>query len=219
MTTLTEHIAEADKPSRNYSRLREWVEQHVDYPHDDCCLIWPFGRHKDGYGILPVDGKQTYAHRYMCRLAKGEPPTPKHQAAHSCNRGHDACVNHHHLDWKTPGENHKEGEWHAKVKLNVEKAAEIRALKGLEQTSVTAARYGVREITIRQVQSGRLWRVDRRGGTTGFTDDQIRYIRSRAGIRGDVQRLSKEHNCSDNVIRNIMTRRSWLHVPDAATSS
>lgn len=218
MTTLAEYVATNPDAGLDRSRLRLWLHQHAAYPYDDCCLIWPFGRHKDGYGtLIGDDGKMTYAHRYMCRLIKGEPPTPKHQASHSCNRGHDACVNHHHLDWKTPGANHKEGEWHPKVKLTVEKAAEIRALKGLEQTSITAQRYGVREVTVRQVQSGRIWRVDRKGGTTGFTDDQIRYIRSRNGIRGEASRIAKENGVSHSVISKIMNRQTWIHVSDVTT--
>lgn len=213
MTTFAEHIAEADKPSRQRSKLREWVQRHVNYEYDDCCLIWPFGRHKDGYGTIIVDGRITAPHRYMCRLVHGEPPTPKHQASHSCNRGHDGCVNPHHLRWKTPGDNHKEGEWHAKIKLTVEKAAEIRALKGLELVEDTAKRYGVREITVRQIQSGRIWRAGRRK-SKGFTDEQVRDIRMNAGIKGAVAKLAEQHAVSQNVIRNIMSRRSWLHVPD-----
>jgi hypothetical protein len=212
VTTLAEHrIIPQEELDR--SKLKLWISRHLDYPHADCCLIWPFGRHKDGYGTMGDAGKQTYAHRYICRLVHGEPPTPKHQASHSCNRGHDACVNPHHLSWKTPGANHKEGEWHPKIKLSAEKAAEIRALKGLEPVSETAHRYGVREITIRQVQSGRLWRTDRRRGTNGFSDDQIRYIRGKAGTR-ETQKIADEFGVTYGVIWRIMQRRSWLHVPD-----
>jgi hypothetical protein len=70
----------------------EWIEGHADYLQKDCCLIWPFGRNSTGYGLVTIDGEQTYAHRAMCKRVHGEPPTPEHQAAHSCGRGHDGCL-------------------------------------------------------------------------------------------------------------------------------
>jgi DNA-binding CsgD family transcriptional regulator len=43
--------------------------------------------------------------RLVCAHFHGPPPTPFHQAAHSCNRGGFGCVAHGHLSWKTPSEN------------------------------------------------------------------------------------------------------------------
>lgn len=200
------------------SRNRLWLKQHLDYPHADCCLIWPFGRHRDGYGIVGKDGKMHYAHRMMCSLVHGDPPTPKHQAAHSCNRGHDGCVNPHHLSWKTAGENHKEGEWHPKIKINADQAREIRDLKGLEVANVTADRYGISPITVRQIQAGRIWRTDKRRGTNHFTDDQIRHISSHKGSR-QAKALAAEFGVTYNVIYKIINRETWLHVADVTLTS
>lgn len=88
--------------------IQDWLREHADHKGDDC-LIWPFARNWNGYGHFGTTKggrpKMFKAHREMCRLAHGEPPTPKHVAAHSCNNGHGGCVNPRHLLWKTPGEN------------------------------------------------------------------------------------------------------------------
>src|SRR5215471_14726746 len=92
----------------------EWIQERVGHAGDDC-LQWPFSRSSSGYGILFHEGKVVYAHRTMCELANGKPPTPKHHASHSCGRGHLGCVNPRHLEWKTAAENQqdrrKHGTW------------------------------------------------------------------------------------------------------------
>lgn len=69
------------------------------------CLIWPHGRNADGYGRIRIGKNHEYAHRFVCKRAHGAPTTSKHQAAHTCGRGHDGCVAPAHLEWKTPKEN------------------------------------------------------------------------------------------------------------------
>lgn len=135
-----------------------WIRDHLDYPHADFCLIWPFPR--QGYPSVVRKRKKIYVHRYICELKKGPPPTPGHQAAHYCNRGHEGCVNHHHLRWKTKSENQLEANWKGRkrYKLNEAQAAEIRSLKGSEQIDVTAQRFGVRAGTIQDIQAGRTWK-------------------------------------------------------------
>lgn len=45
-------------------------------------------------------------HRQMLIFAKGEPPTPAHQACHRCPGGpHELCCNPTHLYWGTQSEN------------------------------------------------------------------------------------------------------------------
>lgn len=61
----------------------EWLQQHASFD-GEACLTWPFGR---GRGNVSVGGKSTAPARAMCLLAYGPPPTPSHQAAHSCGRG------------------------------------------------------------------------------------------------------------------------------------
>jgi hypothetical protein len=72
---------------------------HVSYQGEDC-LTWPFSRF--GYGTIYG---HKHAHRVMCELAYGPAPSPRHQVAHSCGKGHEGCVNPRHLRWATPKEN------------------------------------------------------------------------------------------------------------------
>lgn len=85
---------------RGEGKTIKWLRAHTDYSHD-WCLIWPFVSKLHGYGQFGYLGKNYYAHRFMCELAHGPAPSPLHEAAHSCGRGHEGCVNPQHLSWKT----------------------------------------------------------------------------------------------------------------------
>lgn len=71
----------------------------------DACIEWPFSRNRHGYGQTYYCGEVMGAHRVMCILDHGEPPSPSHHAAHSCGKGKDACINPSHLRWATAQEN------------------------------------------------------------------------------------------------------------------
>lgn len=43
-----------------------WIRDHLDYPHADFCLIWPFASLNNGYGVFVLNGKKHYVHRYIC---------------------------------------------------------------------------------------------------------------------------------------------------------
>lgn len=136
-----------------------WLMERVAHQGDDC-LLWPFSVGSSGYGGVAILKKFHYAHRYMCQLAHGEPPTEKHHARHSCNN--PRCVNPRHLSWGTSSDNQfdRKSRGRPRFKLTPEKVAEIRAHKGIELVTVTAARYGVTEVTIRHIQSGKTWQTD-----------------------------------------------------------
>lgn len=72
--------------------------------HRDC-ILWPYYCDPLGYGKCydPNKLKAGLATRAVCELVYGDPPTPRHQAAHSCRN--PSCVNPHHLRWATPQEN------------------------------------------------------------------------------------------------------------------
>ncbi len=71
----------------------------------------------------------------MCELAHGEPPTPTHEAAHSCGRGHEGCVHPKHLSWKTQSGNQLDRREHGTTALN-----ERGILGKLSQTQVESIR-------------------------------------------------------------------------------
>lgn len=75
------------------------------YEGDDC-LIWPFSRNAAGYATMfAKKGDTTIVSRAVCEMKRGRPPSPDHDAAHSCGKGHEGCINPHHLRWATKLEN------------------------------------------------------------------------------------------------------------------
>lgn len=130
------------------------------------CLRWPFTKNAKGYGYLWIDGKNVRAHRYVCELAHGAPPTPDHEAAHNCGKGHDSCIAPGHLDWKTRAENeadklihgtHSRGERNSGAKLTEAAARDILALKGIETQHNLAKRFLVSPGSIANIHAGRRW--------------------------------------------------------------
>lgn len=145
-----------------------WLREHVAHQGDDC-LIWPFFRDpRTGYGRAGIGaGRVGYAHRMMCEAVHGA-PQKKQQAIHSCGNGHLGCVNPKHLSWGDNSINqldrHKHGTFNSKgrprFKLDLEKVAEIRALKGKMTIAALSKKYGVCTDAISKVLDGRSWNVE-----------------------------------------------------------
>lgn len=127
-----------------------WIMAHKDYAGDDC-LPWPFSSNWDGYPHFGYEGKCLKAGRFLCTLVNGPPPTPKHQAAHSCGNGNKGCMNRNHFSWKTDSENQLDRRKHGthdlaggnRTKLTPEQVAEIRNSKGVVSQLEMARRLGV----------------------------------------------------------------------------
>jgi len=156
-------MAELPDLSAGEGATVRFIRDHVSYPHKDWCLIWPFSTTR-GYGAFSFGarGKKFYAHRFMCELVHGRPPSNIHQAAHSC--GDTACVNPHHLSWKTPSENgldnrqhgtHVRSRYGSAGKLTMEQAEAIRGLKDTKTLRELADEYGVSESAISNVWTGK----------------------------------------------------------------
>jgi len=130
------------------------------------CLAWPYSRDPKGYGRIRRDGNHSLAHRLVCEDVNGPPPTPKHQAAHSCGNGHLGCVTKGHLSWKTRLQNKADelthgtrnrGERHGFAKLTEAQAREIRIFKGQISNKQIAAKYGVSTDTVSSIHVGKTW--------------------------------------------------------------
>lgn len=143
---------------------RAWLNAHKNFTGDDC-LIWPFGRGQRGYGKIGAKRSTKFAHRLMCEYRHGPPPTAKHEAAHSCGRGHLGCVNPQHLSWKTRLENCADmqvhgtvirGERQWKTKLTTVEVIAIRSSKGLSRKEL-AEKYGVHRFTIGNILRRSTW--------------------------------------------------------------
>ena len=143
--------------------LLKWIEEHKDFNGDDC-LIWPFGRITDGYCQVLINGKAVRVNRLMCEYRNGPPPSKRHEAAHSCGRGSDACVNPQHLRWTTTAGNQQERVKHGTsnrgtrqwlAKLDELKVREIRASS--ESKVELSKRFGVCLGTIESVLRRTNW--------------------------------------------------------------
>lgn len=142
-----------------------WLNDRIKHEGYEC-LIWPFTKNWNGYGMLGFHGTVTYAHRVMCRLVHGDPPTPKHVAAHTCHNGSGGCCHPGHVVWKTPRENmmdrHEAGtltkkRWQSRVtNLTPEQISEIISLKGQKNQREIADMFGISYQHVSAIQNRQL---------------------------------------------------------------
>lgn len=147
-----------------YGAPQDWLLAHKDYQGDEC-LTWPFGKGGgNGRGVVKFGERPMVASRAMCIIAHGPPPFQKAEAAHSCGKGHQACVNQKHLRWATSLENKfdkvvhgtsNRGERHPLAKLTVEQVRAIRA--DARPNAVIAADYPVSRRTIADIKRRAAW--------------------------------------------------------------
>lgn len=141
-----------------------WLQNHTTHVGKEC-LTWPFAIGQLGYGIVVFEGVRMNASRAMCILAHGQPPKPNYDSAHSCGKGHLACVNPEHLSWKTRKSNHADkivhgttnrGEKSSLSKLTREQVIEIRK-SNQEPHRELAIKFGVSKQTISDIQRRKSW--------------------------------------------------------------
>jgi len=99
---------------RKLGKHESWLRAHVGWADEVGCLTWPYGKWslKSGYGSASLWGTTMPAHTAMCTLVYGPRPSKSHHSAHSCGKGHLACVNPHHVYWATPTENARDKRRH-----------------------------------------------------------------------------------------------------------
>lgn len=141
-----------------------WLRAHVDHEGDEC-LKWPFATGWDGRGRI-ANKNFPQAHRLMCYLRYGDAPSDVHEAAHSCGKGHEGCVNPNHLRWATPVENaadkevhgtQRRGEEHHTSKLTAFQVALIREMEGLFSQREIGETFGVHSETVGDIFRGLTW--------------------------------------------------------------
>lgn len=138
-------------------------------PNGDC-HEWRAGRNAGGYGIFhiatdqidPRTGRWRWAgrlaHRAAWFLATGG--WPALHVLHRCDN--PACVRIDHLFLGTQADNcadkvAKGRCSRARAKITPAQVLEIRALRGQESQSATAARYGIGRSRVSEIQSGKSW--------------------------------------------------------------
>jgi hypothetical protein len=129
------------------------------------CLIWPY-RTARGYGRMMEGGKDQVVSRLVCQDVHGPPPSPKHEAAHSCGRGHEGCVAPSHLRWATHKENIQDrflygrppsGSGNGNSKLTDAVVREIRRLARSVPQKDIASRFGVSKGSVSMIVSRKTW--------------------------------------------------------------
>lgn len=150
-------------------QMRYYLDVVLKYEGNEC-LTWPYNRNPRGYGQMSRhgdgSGKKDLVHRKVCEEVNGPPPTPKHQAAHSCGKGKEGCCAKRHLSWKTSGGNMADKYLHGTVtrgemisKLTEDSVRQIRVrLSRGEPQTVIAKDYNVSHKTISKIHVGETWR-------------------------------------------------------------
>lgn len=164
----TVNARKISKPGEALSWLFDIALNHSG----DACLIWPFGRESNGYGRVYYKKRVRSAHRLVCKLAHGKPPTKSHYACHSCGRGEDGCVNQRHIYWGTHKDNEADKVEHGTVavgealpqsKLSDSKVVKIlKLIKRDFSNREIAERFGVAPWTIGRIRHNKSWKhIDR----------------------------------------------------------
>jgi hypothetical protein len=160
---MTDHQPHLPRNQKGAGAGIAFLRNHIRYDSDEC-LLWPFStKGPQGYGMVGYLGKLLCAHRVMCELAHGKPPTRKHKAAHTCALR--PCVNPKHLLWRTLRETqlesvkrhpgyHRRGQPH---KLTADQVSQIRALKTDYTQRELAGMFGVQERNISKILLRRTW--------------------------------------------------------------
>ena len=133
------------------------------------CMIWPYSKSNKGRGKVYINGKTISAHRVACEHMHGPSPSPEHEAAHNCGKGHLGCFSPFHVRWATPAENQADrlihgtacrGNSHPNSTLTEDQVREVRRLYATGEYSQRqlAEQFGVARRTIGAMTDGQNWK-------------------------------------------------------------
>lgn len=222
-----------DGPIAELGAARAFFFESLKLETDEC-ILWAFSaKGKEGYGGLSLDGKIWRVHRLACTLTHGEPPTPRHEAAHGC--GVPACFNPKHLRWATPLENSadkkihgtsREGEKAPHAILNDALVVDLRKrFAAGERVSDLAAEVGVTHECMRSACNGITWAhlpmpdgmkphyfeaTVRIRGRSKITDEQVYAIRH--DVRSNSE-IAKDFGLSSKTVGKIKMRKLRASLP------
>ncbi|TXH49109.1 MAG: hypothetical protein E6Q97_23300 [Desulfurellales bacterium] len=115
----------------------------------DGCWHWKGSRNDAGYGLIGIDGRTEYAHRYAYREFVG-PIADGLVVDHLCSE--PSCVNPAHLETVPQAANVRRGRL---TTLTEAQASAIRGATGT-QTEI-AAKFGVSQPMVSMIKSGKRW--------------------------------------------------------------
>lgn len=165
---MTEELREGFEAWASLADLRkdDDIESAYEPVTESGCWIWARSLNEPGgYGILWVDGRQAYAHRYMYKTFVGPIPNGMF-VLHKCDIR--CCVNPTHLFLGTTAENTKDmmnkgrgrrghyfGQTHGCAKLN---DAQVLAIRSDARTqSVIAEAYGIGQTQVSAIKRRKRW--------------------------------------------------------------
>lgn len=197
----------------------QWLHAYAAYQGSDC-LAWPLSCDDKGYGIVVINGKKLKAARVMCELANGPAPSPQHETAHSCGKGHEGCVNPRHLSWKTRAENQQDRRLHgthgrngfnARSKLTPIQVEEIRKLATTMTNKAIAAKFQCHPSNISKLLHGHRWKKTPPWLKAGLTRSDLSAIRSAKGIK-TLRVLADEFGLTISQVWRIQKLDTYLHL-------
>lgn len=189
---------------------------HVSYKGAEC-VNWPFALNQ-GYGVVGVGKRTSNAHRVMCKLAHGEAPFKRADAAHECNNR--SCINPNHLRWDTRAGNLADmiaagtaprGENHGLALLTEDQVKQI--WKDTRPSVEIANDYGTSDGTIRAIRQGRSWSW-LTGGRSGLRRAQLTEAEVLAiyNDKRPLKTIAAEYGMGIGAICAIRTGRTWAYV-------
>jgi hypothetical protein len=126
----------------------------------DECPKWPFQRDLRGSARIAQGGRHAaLVQRIVCEIAHGPAPSPEHDAAHSCGKGHEGCFGAACLRWATRKENVTDTLVHGNhpfAKINERIVEEIRSAAGSKHR-ILAEQYGISVQTVGDILRRRTW--------------------------------------------------------------